>query len=269
MDSATPMAINHPTLSVVVADSLRKLIAAGRLAPGARLNERELCSSLEVSRTPLREAFRILSAEGLVELTPKHGARVVELSEDDVANIFEVLAVTEGLAARLAAERGSPDQLDQVAHLHREMMAAYEARDMVRYAIAAKGTHDAINEAAANPTLREIYLRLNAQVQKLRYRSNLEDDGNWSRSIAAHESFVAALLARKGALVERLLKGHVLAKKALAVGKDRPSRGLDREPSPPPTPRAASAIAKRPGAGARGPRVARPGKIDGRTSTRI
>ncbi len=64
MNSTAGMAIDHPTLSTVVADSLRQLIAAGKLAPGSRLNERELCDRLKVSRTPLREAYRILSAEG-------------------------------------------------------------------------------------------------------------------------------------------------------------------------------------------------------------
>jgi len=214
-----PMAIDHPTLPVVVAESLRKLISAGSLAPGARLSERHLCDSLRVSRTPLREAYRILAAEGLVELTPKHGARVVELSEDDVANIFDVLAVTEGLAGRLAAEKASQAQLDEIAELHHQMMIAYEHRDMGRYAIAAKGTHDAINEAAANPTLRDVYLRLNAQVQKLRYRANLDPD-NWARSIAAHQAFIAALLERNGDRVELILRAHVLAKKRLAVGRN-------------------------------------------------
>jgi len=217
MDLSRPLAIDHPTLSVVVADSLRKLITAGKLAPGDRLNERQLCNQLTVSRTPLREAYRILSAEGLVELTPKHGARVTVLSRDDVADIFDVLAVNEGLAGRLATEKATREQLEQIADLHREMMSAYRARDLVSYAIAAKGTHDAINEAAGNPTLREIYLRLNAQVQKLRYQANLEE-GNWARSIQAHERFVAALMSRDASRVESLLREHVLAKKRLAVG---------------------------------------------------
>jgi DNA-binding GntR family transcriptional regulator len=227
MELQKPIAIVHPTLSVVVADSLRRLITAGGLAPGGRLNERQLCDQLKVSRTPLREAYRILSAEGLVELTPKHGARVTELSEDDVANIFDVLAVNEGLAGRLAAEKATQAQLDQIASLHREMMSAYRERNMARYAISAKSTHDAINAAADNPTLRGIYLRLNAQVQKLRYQANLDED-NWARSIQAHEQFVAALMARDAAQVEAMLREHVLAKKALAM--------LGKPEEQPPTP---------------------------------
>lgn len=218
MNSTAGMAIDHPTLSAVVADSLRQLIAAGKLAPGSRLNERELCDRLKVSRTPLREAYRILSAEGLVELTPKHGARVTQLSDDDVADIFDVLAVTEGLAGRLATEKASQKALDRIAGLHRQMMAAYQARDMARYSVAAKGTHDAINEAADNPTLKAIYQRLNAQVQKLRYQSNLQG-ANWARSIEAHEHFVSALLIRDAGRVEQVMRDHVLVKKALALAE--------------------------------------------------
>lgn len=218
MTSTAGMAIDHPTLSTVVADSLRQLIAAGKLAPGSRLNERELCDRLKVSRTPLREAYRILSAEGLVELTPKHGARVTQLSDDDVANIFDVLAVTEGLAARLATEKASQKALDRIAGLHRQMMAAYQARDLARYSVAAKGTHDAISEAADNPTLNAIYQRLNAQVQKLRYQSNLQG-ANWAQSIEAHEHFVRALLSRDAGRVEQVMRDHVLVKKALALAE--------------------------------------------------
>jgi DNA-binding GntR family transcriptional regulator len=243
MELPRPIVIDHPTLPVVVADSLRRLIADGDLAPGERLHERQLCDRLQVSRTPLREAYRILSAEGLVELTPKHGARVIALSEDDVANIFDVLAVNEGLAGRLAAENATQAQLDQIASLHQEMMAAYRQRDLATYAIAAKATHDAINEAAGNPTLREIYLRLNAQVQKLRYQANLEGD-NWASSIRAHEQFVAALLSRDAATVETLLRRHVLAKKALAVpGSARQPQLRPRPPrrlQPPVKPRSAA-----------------------------
>jgi DNA-binding GntR family transcriptional regulator len=216
-EAEPPVAIDHPTLPLVIAASLRKMITAGTLAAGARLNERQLCEQLRVSRTPLREAYRILAAEGLVEMTPKHGARVVELSEDDVADIFDVLAVAEGLAGRLATERASETQVAHIIDLHGQMMDAYHHRDMVRYAVAAKATHDAINDAADNPPLREIYQRLNARVQKLRYRSNV-DEGNWASSIAAHEAFVAALQARDAPRVESMLREHLLAKKALATG---------------------------------------------------
>lgn len=211
----TDLAIDHPTLAVVVAERLRKLIASGELPPGARLNERSLCDRLRVSRTPLREAYRILASEGLIEVLPKRGARVIEMSAADIADVFDLLAVVEGLSGRLAAEKASRATLEDVAALHRQMAAAYEARDMVRYSVVSKAVHVAINAAAGSAPLKDIYLRLNGQVQRLRYKSNLEGD-NWARSVEAHARFVAALLARDGALAERLLREHLLDKKAFA-----------------------------------------------------
>jgi len=124
--------------------------------------------------------------------------------------------VVEGLSARLTAERAPQAELDRIAALHREMVDAFEAGDMPRYAVTSKGIHVAINAAAGNPVLTETYLRLNAQVQSLRYQSNLEDDG-WRRSVADHEAFVRAVVAREGALAESLLRAHLLSKKAFAM----------------------------------------------------
>lgn len=209
-------ALDHPTLAVAVANRLRALIESRVLAPGERLNERDLCEQMNVSRTPLREAYRILAAEGLIVLLPKRGARVIELTAADVENIFELLAVVEGLSARLAAERASQADLDRLEALHREMLAAFEAGDMQRYAVVSKSIHVAINAAAGNPVLTETYLRLNAQVQSLRYQSNLESDG-WRRSVEDHEAFVRAIVARKAAQAESLLRKHLLSKKAFAA----------------------------------------------------
>jgi DNA-binding GntR family transcriptional regulator len=208
-------ALDHPTLAVAVANRLRELIDSRMLAPGERLNERELCRQMNVSRTPLREAFRILSAEGLVVVLPKRGARVAELTAADVENVFELLAVVEGLSARLAAERAPQAALDRIEALHREMVAAFEAADMRRYAVVSKAVHVAINAAAGSPVLTDTYLRLNAQVQGLRYQSNLEGEA-WARSVAEHEAFVRAIHARKGDRAERLLRAHLLDKKAFA-----------------------------------------------------
>lgn len=212
------IALDHPTLAIAVARRLRQLIDSGALAPGVRLNERDLCDRMKVSRTPLREAYRILSAEGLIELLPKRGARVVLLSAADVGNVFDLLAVVEGLAGRLAAERGSSQALQEIATLHRQMLQAFAERDMVRFSIVSKGTHTAINAAANNPVLTESHLRLNAQVQNLRYRSNFEGD-NWQRSADEHEAFVQALLARQATRVEQLMRDHVLGKKDYALAE--------------------------------------------------
>src|SRR5688572_11627808 len=93
--------IPRANLHEQVIHRLRQMLVEGRIAPGAKLNERELCEVLEVSRTPLREAIKMLAAEGLVELLPNRGAIAVELTEDDVRNTFEVMGGLEAMSGEL------------------------------------------------------------------------------------------------------------------------------------------------------------------------
>lgn len=207
------LAINHPTLPAVVADRLRQMIVDGTLRPGTWLNERELCDVLKVSRTPLREAYRMLASDGLLAIQPKRGAMVVELSGADIENIFDVLAVLEGLAVRQAAQRATDAELKHIADLHARMLEGYRAGDIKAYFAASMGTHIAISRAARNPALQASYDRLNLQVQALRYKSNLDPD-EWAGGVADHERFVAALLRRDGEEAERLIREHLGNKKA-------------------------------------------------------
>jgi DNA-binding GntR family transcriptional regulator len=207
------LAIHHPTLPAVVADRLRQLIVNGSLRPGMWLNERELCDLLKVSRTPLREAYRILASDGLLLIQPKRGAMVIELSREDIENTFDVLCVLEGLAARQAAQRGTDAELAHIESLHRRMLEAYAARDIAGYFEASMGTHVAISRAAHNPALVASYDRLNLQVQALRYKSNLDPD-EWASSVSDHDAFVQALLKRDGERAEQLMRAHLDSKKA-------------------------------------------------------
>ena len=214
LDHSVPdLAIHHPTLPAVVAEKLRQLIIDGTFKPGTWLNERDLCDQLKISRTPLREAYRMLASDGLLALQPKRGAMVIELSADDVENIFDVLSVLEGLAVRSAAERASDAELAQIAQLHAQMRENYEKRDIRAYFAASMGTHIAINRAAHNPAQTHAYDRLNLLVQALRYKSNFDSD-EWTAAVADHEAFVQALMRRDGALAESLIRKHVGSKKA-------------------------------------------------------
>ncbi|CAB3717132.1 MULTISPECIES: GntR family transcriptional regulator [Achromobacter] len=213
MDQSVPdLAIHHPTLPAVVAEKLRQLIIDGTFKPGTWLNERDLCDQLKISRTPLREAYRMLASDGLVTLQPKRGAMVIELSADDIENIFDVLSVLEGLAVRSAAERATDAELAHIARLHAQMLQGYEQRDIRAYFAASMGTHIAINRAAHNPALTHSYDRLNLQVQALRYKSNFDID-EWTAAVADHEAFVRALMQRDGELAESLIRKHVGSKK--------------------------------------------------------
>ena len=155
-----------------VAQRLRQMLVEGLIAPGAKLNERELCEQLKVSRTPLREAIKTLAAEGLVELLPNRGAFAVALSETDILNTFEVMAGLEGLSGELAAQRVTPEELAEIEAMHYEMKAAYARRDLSAYYRLNAAIHRAFNAAARNPVLTATYNQVNARLQALRFRSN-------------------------------------------------------------------------------------------------
>jgi DNA-binding GntR family transcriptional regulator len=191
-----------------VAARLRTMLIEGRIAPGAKLNERELSAMLRVSRTPLREAIKLLGAEGLVDLLPNRGAVAVKLSETDVINTFEVLAGLEGLSGELAAQRISDADLAELRALHYEMLACYTRGDLSGYYRLNALIHNAINAAAANPVLCKAYQSINARVQALRFRTN-QDGANWKLAVKEHERMVEALAVRDGAAMRKVLVEHL------------------------------------------------------------
>ena len=203
--------IARSTLPEAAAERLRTLIIEGELAPGTKLNERELSERLGVSRTPLREAFRMLAADGLLVQLPNRGAQVVAMSPADVRDAFEVMAALEGLAGELAAARITDDEVDGLRALQAEMDAAHAAQDLPAYYRVNREIHDRLNAIAANPVLANAYRALNARLHSLRFRSNL-NQAKWDRAVAEHRSMIAALAARDGAALRDLLIRHVRAK---------------------------------------------------------
>jgi DNA-binding GntR family transcriptional regulator len=195
---AEVISIPRQVLHQEAASRLRQLIVEGRSAPGAKLNERALAEQLQVSRTPLREAIKTLAAEGLVALLPNRGAVAVQLSAQDVADTFEVIAGLEGQAAELA----------EIRALHYEMLAAYTRRDLSSYYSLNAQIHERINAAARNPVLTQTYRNVNARLQALRFRSNF-DDRKWQHAVKEHEAMVAMLAARDAAGLRALLIRHL------------------------------------------------------------
>jgi DNA-binding GntR family transcriptional regulator len=112
---------------------LRALLVEGSIAPGSKLNERELAEQLNVSRTPIREAIRRLAADGLVELIANRGAIAIQLSRDDIIHTFDVIANLEGFSGELAAQNISDQTLIELEALQYEMMASYARRDLSSY----------------------------------------------------------------------------------------------------------------------------------------
>jgi DNA-binding GntR family transcriptional regulator len=197
-----------PTLPFALAERLREMIIEGELAAGARLNERVLCERLGASRTPLREAFRVLAAEGLVDLQPNRGAQVVALSDDDIRESFEVMGSLEALSGELACRRIRDDEVAEIKALTFEMLACHARRDLPAYYRLNRAIHDRINQAAGNALLRQMYVTLNQRIQNLRFRSNFDGD-KWNRAARQHAQMVEALEARDGARLAAILRNHL------------------------------------------------------------
>lgn len=206
------ISIPRQVLHQEVAVRLRQRIVEGQLAPGAKLNERELAEALNVSRTPLREAIKMLAAEGLVELLPNRGAVVAQMSEQDVIDTFEVIAGLEGQSGELAAQRIDEAELAEIRALHFEMMAAWTRRDLPTYYRINAQIHTLINAAARNPVLAQTWRNVNARLQALRFRSNF-DEAKWKRAVKEHERMVELLAARDAAGLRALLIAHLMHKR--------------------------------------------------------
>ena len=209
--SAEIIPIPRASLHEQVASRLRQMLVENRIAPGAKLNERELSDILNVSRTPLREAIKMLAAEGLVELLPNRGAIAVELTEANVRNTFEVMAGLEAQSGELAAQRITDAELTEIKAMHFEMLGAYTRSDLPGYYRLNAAIHSAINAAAKNPVLTATYGQVNARLQALRFRSN-QDQDKWRDAVDEHEQMVAALSAGDPVAMRAVMSMHLAHK---------------------------------------------------------
>lgn len=208
----TPPASLHSDLL----GQIRDFIVEGHLEPGSRIPERELCEKLNVSRTPLREALKVLAAEGLIELLPNRGARVRQFSEADIRNLFELIAGLDFIAGRAACERISDAAIAAIERMHLDMYAHYLRHEVADYFRLNQMIHQAIVDAAANPFLSSSYASANAIVRRLRYSANLVRRDRLSDAMREHEAIVDALRRRDGEQMSQLMYDH-MRKKCEAV----------------------------------------------------
>lgn len=214
--TAEIISIPRAALHEQVAHRLRQMLVENRLTPGAKLNERALCEVLNVSRTPLREAIKMLAAEGLVELVPNRGAIALQLTEADVMHTFEVMAGLEGQSGELAASRITGAELAEICAMHFEMMAAYTRRDLPSYYRLNAAIHDAINAAAKNPVLTVTYRQINARLQALRFKSN-QDEEKWAGAVREHAQMIDALTAHDASALRAVLVAHLNHKRDVVL----------------------------------------------------
>ena len=217
--------IARHTLHDQVVVRLRAMLVEGHIAPGAKLNERELCERLGVSRTPLREAIKLLAAEGLIDLLPHRGAVAVKLGEADIRDVFEVLAELEGMSGELAARRVTEAEIAEIRALHYEMLACFARRDLPGYYRINALIHAAINDAARNPVLTKVYRETNARVQSLRFQTN-QNEAKWKLAVGEHEQMIRALEARDPAALRAILVGHLQLKRDAVLEQLRAQAAL-------------------------------------------
>lgn len=220
MGSIEPLStapISRRPLHEEVVDRLRDLIVQGGIAPGARLNERVLSQQLGISRTPLREAIKLLATEGLVQLLPNRGAIVAPLERARLAETLHVMGALEGLAGELAATNARPQQVAEIRALHFEMCAMHARGDLAGYFRLNQAIHLKIVEAAGNAVLANAYRQLNANVRRARYMANLSKE-RWDDAVREHEQILAALEARDAPRLGLLLREHLASKLAAVLG---------------------------------------------------
>jgi DNA-binding GntR family transcriptional regulator len=209
---ATIDGIRRRYLHDEVAERLREKILSGELEPKERINETELCELFAISRTPLREAIKILATEGLLELLPNRGARVCSVSEREIEEILEVVAGLEATAADLACRAITDAEIDMIEGKTFVMNKAYQRGDEATYFTLNQEIHTAIMAAARNATLSSIYDNLSSRIQRMRYTAHKTSE-QWKRAMDDHAQMVDLLRARNGEALARLMRDHIRSKK--------------------------------------------------------
>jgi DNA-binding GntR family transcriptional regulator len=197
---------------------LRDYIVEGNIPDGARVPERQLCAMFGISRTPLREALKVLASEGLVDLLPNRGARVRQLSARELGELFDIMGGLESLAGRLACENIDDDEVAEIERLHYEMYGFYLHRDMHGYFRINQLIHQRIVEASRNATLLTTYANFAGRIRRVRYSANFaRKRERWGEAMREHETILDALRRRAGSELSDILFQHLRNKQAAAV----------------------------------------------------
>ena len=207
------MRLVQSSLHQEVADTLREQIFAGLLAPGSFLDEVALCERLQISRTPLREALKVLTAEGLVRHEPRRGSFVNEVTAQDLDEIFPVIALLEGRCAFEAASKAKPTDLKQLRRLHDALEKHAAAHNVDGYYRANHAFHSKVQALAANRWLDRATNDLRRFVRLLRGRQ-LNWPGRIDQSIGEHRALLAAIEDKEPARAEKLMHDHLMAQLA-------------------------------------------------------
>ncbi|MDB5456729.1 MAG: GntR family transcriptional regulator [Caulobacter sp.] len=186
---------------------LRRLILSGELPPGERLREVAISERLGMSRTPIREAFRTLAAEGLVDLLPNRSVMVSEVNSADAPDVFAVLGALESLAAQFACARMSDEQVAVLVELQTTLERQFEMAERVGYTETNQLIHELIVEGSNNAALTMAWRMILPRAQRVRTLNNL-DRRRWAEAVNEHRQITDALVARDAARLGSLMQLH-------------------------------------------------------------
>lgn len=199
--------INRP-LYEDVAERLREQIFSHELAPGSWLDEQSLAIAFGISRTPMREAIKVLASEGLVTTKMNKGAYVTEVDRRDLEQIFTVLSLLEGQAAKETAIKASEAQLTQLDNLHHRLEKAAADRDTEQFFEINVKFHELIQEIAGNKWMNGVIEDLR-KVLKLQRRDSLSRTGRLLSSLVEHREILQAILKRDPLAAEMAMRKHL------------------------------------------------------------
>lgn len=202
------MKLKKATYHVRVADMLRDLIMTGKLKEGDKINENELCETLGISKTPLREALRVLSVEGLIRLVPHRGSFVTKPTFEEIAEMFDVMSLLEGFCAKEACAKLAPKDFARIEKLHAKLEENFEIRDQEEYIRTNNQYHSLIQKIAGNRTLNQIVNGLRKKILLYRFQSlNLPE--RFEHSIREHRDLLEAFRQRDQKRAEALMRKHL------------------------------------------------------------
>lgn len=199
---------SYKPLRELVFEAIRQAIIDGTLEPGQRLMETQLAEELGVSRTPVREAIRKLELANFVVMIPRRGAYVADISLKDISEVFEIRGALEALAAELAAERASEEEIEQLERLLVEIGKSIEKRDVEALVALDTEFHDLLYRASRNERLEQLLSQLREHIQRFRTET-LSHPARMKVALEEHRQIVEALAARDGDLARQLAAEHI------------------------------------------------------------
>jgi DNA-binding GntR family transcriptional regulator len=187
---------------------LHEMLLEGALRPGDKISEQALCARFGVSRTPLREALKVLAAEGLVTLSPNRGASVSRITAQEIDDLFPIMGALEALAGKLACERLSEPDLERIGAMHATMLAHYRRGEVAPYLRANRAIHEAIFAIAGNAELTQLYRTIMVRIHAVRFTAR-KSPARWTEAVEDHEQMMQALRARDGKRLAAIMELHL------------------------------------------------------------